>query len=67
MPFTCETAIAEAKARAASTGHPQTVWRCNERFAVTAECTGFPEAITMLNPGPVRPVATYDPDGTENS
>jgi len=68
MSWTCEQAISEAKRRASDTGLAQTVWRCNERFGVSAETSGCPvHSMTINNPCPIRPVATYDSDGTEHS
>ena len=64
---TCQESIDEAKRRARETGVPHEVWRCNERFSVSDEGAGVPlDSLTSQNPGPVRPVAIYDPDGTEH-
>ena len=65
--MTHDKAIARAKRVAAKTGYPQTVWRYLDTFDVTPE-----GANPLKHPAftdakaPVRPVAVYDPDGTEH-
>jgi hypothetical protein len=57
-----DAAIKHAKSKAEATTLPQQVWRNGESFGVIAEGT---QATPWTN-GTLRPVATYDPDGTEH-
>jgi len=69
MPWNCKQAIEEAKKRAKQEKYAQTVWRCNDRFAVVPAAMPWPDTLTADNHGQykysVRPVVTYNPDGTE--
>lgn len=63
---TCQEAVDQAKGLAAFHDTPWVVWRVGDRF------TACPEADNPLRllPKPadtLRPVAVYDPDGTEHS
>jgi len=56
-------AIRTAKTLAKTTDSPHTVWRCGDAYAVSA---GDDKPDLDAHDGPVRPVAGYDPDGTEH-
>jgi len=62
----CKDAISKAKRLAESANEPYTVWRCGDEFAVMLEdarrAAGFKRSTL-----PIRPVATYDPDGSEHA
>jgi hypothetical protein len=61
----CADAISRARRVAAEDNHPQTVWRFGPdpvSYAVLPEGT---DPLPLLE-GPIRPVAVYDPDGTEH-
>lgn len=61
----CREAIAEAKRLSKSENEPYTVWRCGDTFATLLENAGWPYSFRRMD-RPIRPVATYDPDGTEH-
>ncbi len=58
----CQEAIETARDRAKRDGFPYTVWRTGDLFGIAPEKSGQPFRGPQQ---PVRPVATYDPDGTE--
>lgn len=62
MPLNCEQAIAKARDLAAETDEPHVVWRYGDEFGVAADSQPQPFPCPT---SPVRPVAMYDPDGTE--
>ncbi len=64
----CGEAIHQAKALAAQHNQPHTVWRAGDRFAAYPEGRNPHSDLcqNLASPITVRPVATYDPDGTEH-
>lgn len=64
----CSDAIEHAKREATRLGSPMTVWRGGDKFVVSKENITYGEIKILFDghQGPVRPVATYDPDGTES-
>lgn len=60
----CGEACDDARGLAAYDGVPYVVWRCGDRFTAMREGSRV-EKVWLDADQPIRPVALYDPDGTE--
>lgn len=60
----CGEAIKDAKGLAAYDEVPYVVWRCGDRFTAMREGCRV-EKVWLDADQPIRPVAVFDPDGTE--
>lgn len=60
----CGEAISDAKVAVAYDKVPYVVWRCGDRFTAMREGCRV-EKVWLDADQPIRPVAVFDPDGTE--
>ena len=63
-----QEAISSAKQSAQLTSKPYTVWRCGDDYVALPDVANpRHEDFDAAADGPIRPVASYDPDGTEHA